>query len=125
MQTILPAGLRPDLITVFELALKTAANAQGLPRSCRRRGCRTSGRCALRHEPETGIVDRGCALSFATALAAATHVEFLFALGAVDPDGSLYYECVASPKRREEPQSGRGPEPWARLMAKAFGIPEE
>ena len=54
---------------LFETALQAAATSAGLPASCRRRSCRESGRCALRHQPWNSEIDRGCSPTFAWGLA--------------------------------------------------------
>jgi hypothetical protein len=111
---------------LFETALQAAATSAGLPASCRRRSCRESGRCALRHQPWNGEIGRGCSPTLAVARAAAEYVEFLRLLAWIDPEGTVY-DGIARPYLEADPRLGpkpaRSPEAWAKAIAAAFGIP--
>lgn len=126
MQTENPRGHQSGYHTLlFETALQAAATAAGLPASCRRRSCRDSGGCMLRHQPWNGCCDRGCSPDLAIARAAAAHVEFLRLLAWIDPEGTVYDE-IAGPQLEADPKLGprpaRRPEAWAKAIAAAFGI---
>ena len=111
---------------LFETALRAAATARGLPATCRRRACRESGICALRHQPWNGEIDRGCAPDFAVARAAAEHIEFLRILGWIDPEGGVYDDLVAPDMKTFpmlNPRPDYRPEVWARMIAATFAIP--
>jgi hypothetical protein len=115
---------------LFETALQAAATAHGLPASCRRRTCRDSGTCMMRHQPWNGEIDRGCNPDFAIARAAAEHVEFLRLLAWIDPEGSVYDEITrphleADDPNKLGPKPARRPEAWAKAIAATFGIPPE
>jgi hypothetical protein len=111
---------------LFEAALRAAATARGLPASCRRRTCRDSGTCMLRHQPWNGEIDRGCNPDFSIARAAAEHVEFIRLLGWIDPEGTVY-DDIAAPHLEALPEFGPRPAPrpdaWAKAIAATFGIP--
>jgi hypothetical protein len=111
---------------LFEAALRAAATAHGLPAACRRRTCRASGTCMLRHQPWNGEIDRGCNPDFSVARAAAEHVEFIRLLDWIDPEGTVYGD-IAAPHleggNKLGPRPPRAPDAWARAIAAAFGIP--
>ena len=111
---------------LFEVALRAAATARGLPASCRRRACRSSGLCHLAHQPWNGAIDRGCSPDFSVARAAAEHVEFLRLLGWTDPEGGIY-DDLAGPDLGTfpavVPRPDYRPDSWAKSIAAAFAIP--
>ncbi len=118
-----------NITLLFEAALRAAVTARGLPASCRRRACRTSGACALRYQPWNGAVDRGCNPGFDVVRAAADHVEFLRLLAWIDPEGDAY-SGFAAPHMEGDPKLGPRlgtapvpkPKAWAKAIAAAFGI---
>jgi hypothetical protein len=113
---------------LFETALQAAATAHGLPASCRRRTCRDSGTCMMRHQPWNGEIDRGCNPDFSIAHAAAEHIEFVRLLGWIDPEGTVYEDITRPHLEADDPNKlgskpARRPEAWAKAIAAVFGIP--